>query len=243
MKARLLALVHLCLIVVVGGGWAQADTDESVYGASSSAATVAVAPPPPPEVRRMGWFGIGARIGVTQLRLSAPAGVVNVVEQLTGGSAGADQFALRSNVTTVTPTLHLGGSGFFFKLDLPISFGSSFTMVGLGLYPLNFGIYFDRLAMFPYLSLGAVANIVNSRATSDPGTSNKLIGGIAQARVAAGVKFFPLHGLALSGELGYSPWTAGAVALPPESGSGSDATRFEGGFGSVLDFSFGIEWL
>ena len=61
--------------------------------------------------------------------------------------------------------------------------------------------------------------------------------------MAAGLKFFPLHGLALSGEFGYSPWTAGAVALPPDGASGSDATRFEGGFGSVLDFSFGVEWL
>jgi len=242
MKARLLALVCFCLVVVAGR--ANAQTGDLGYDSSgSSAATVTVAAPAPPEVRRMGWFGIGARVGVTQLRLTAPTSVVNGIEQLTGGTAGADEFALRSNVTTVTPTLHLGGTGFFFKLDLPISFGSSFTMVGLGLYPLNFGIWFDRLAMFPYLSLGAVANVVTSHKTPDPGTSNKLIGGIGQARLAAGVKFFPLHGLALSGEFGYSPWTAGAVALPPESGSGSDATRFEGGFGSVLDFSFGIEWL
>jgi len=241
MKARLLALVCFCLIGVAGRAHAQ--TDEFGYGSSGPSATVTVAAPAPPEERRMGWFGIGARVGVTQLRLAAPASVVNGIEQLTGGTAGADAFALRSNVTTVTPTLHLGGSGFFFKLDLPISFGSSFTMVGLGLYPLNFGIWFDRLAMFPYLSLGAVANVVTSHQTSDPGTSNKLIGGVAQARVAAGLKFFPLHGLALSGEFGYSPWTAGAVALPPDGGSGSDATRFEGGFGSVLDFSFGIEWL
>jgi hypothetical protein len=241
MKVRLVAFICLCL--TVASGWAHAQGADVGYdGVSSSAATVTVAPPPP-EVRRMGWFGLGARIGVTELRLTAPTGVVNDIEQLTGGTAGVDQFALRSNVTTVTPTIHLGGSGYFFKLDLPISFGASFSMMGLGFYPINFGIYFDHLAMFPYLSLGTVANVVTSHATPDPGTSNKLIGAIVQARVAAGLKFFPLQGLALSGELGYSPWTAGAVALPPDSSSGSDATRFEGGFGSVLDFSFGIEWL
>lgn len=242
MKVRLLALVVFCLIAVAGRARAQT-ADMSYDGSSSSAATVTVSAPAQPEVRRMGWFGIGARVGVTQLRLTAPTSVVNDLEQITGGSAGADEFALRQNVTTITPTLHLGGSGYFFKADLPISFGSSFSMIGLGLYPINFGIWFDRLAMFPYLSLGAVANFVTSHSTPDPGTSNKLIGAIAQARVALGMKFFPLHGLALSGEFGYSPWTAGAVALPPESGSGSDATRFEGGFGSVLDFSFGVEWL
>ena len=241
MKVRLVALICFCLLVLARG--AHAASDMEYDGSSSSAATVTVAPPPAPDVRRMGWFGLGARIGVTELRLTAPTSVVNSIEQVTGGTAGVDQFALRSNVTTLTPTIHLGGSGYFFKLDLPISFGSSFSMVGLGLYPINFGIYFDHLAMFPYLSLGTVANVVTSHATDDPGTSNKLIGGIIQARLAAGLKFFPLHGLALSGELGYSPWTAGAVALPPEASSGSDATRFEGGFGSVLDFSFGVEWL
>ena len=241
MKVRLLALVCFCLMAVAAR--AHADTGDVGYDASSPAATVTVAPPAPPEVRRMGWFGVGARIGVTQLRLTAPTSIVNDIEQISGSSAGADTFALRRNVTTFTPTIHLGGSGYFFKMDLPISFGSSFSMVGLGLYPINYGIWFDRFAMFPYLSLGAVANFVTSHTTSDPGTSNKLIGGIAQARLAAGVKFFPLHGLALSGEFGYSPWTAGAVALPPDGASGSDATRFEGGFGSVLDFSFGVEWL
>jgi hypothetical protein len=242
MKARLLSLASFCLIVVNGAAHAQtADFDSN--GASSSAATVIVTPPPPPEGRRMGWLGIGARIGVTQLRLTAPSGIVNDISQISGNPANADEFALRSNVTTLTPTLHLGGSGFFFKLDLPISFGSSFTMVGLGVYPINFGLWVDQFAMFPYLSFGAVASVVTSHSTPDPGTSNKLIGGVAQARLAAGLKFFPFHNLALSGELGYSPWTAGAVALPPSSGSGSDATHFEGGFGSVLDFSFGVEWL
>jgi hypothetical protein len=241
MKVRLVALVCFCLMVVAGRAHAQG-ADLSSDASSSSAATVTVAPPPP-EGRRMGWFGLGARIGVTELRLTAPTSAVNDIQQITGGTAGVDEFALRSNVTTIAPTIHLGGSGCFFKLDLPISFGSSFSMVGLGFYPINIGVYFDHLAMFPYLSFGTVANVVTSHETSDPGTSNKLIGAIVQARGAVGVKFFPLHGLALSGEFGYSPWTAGAVALPPESNSGSDATRFEGGFGSVLDFSFGVEWL
>lgn len=241
MKVRLLFLT-MCLCLVAMARPAQADTGDLGYDASP-AATVTVAPPPQPQVRRMGWFGIGLRIGETQLRLTAPTSIANDIEQISGTNGGTDQFALQKNVTTLTPTLHLGGSGYFFKMDLPISFGSSFSMIGLGIYPINYGIWIDRFAMFPYLSFGAVANFVTSHTTSDPGTSNKLIGAIAQARLAAGLKFFPLHGLALSGEFGYSPWTAGAVALPPESGSGSDATRFEGGFGSVLDFSFGVEWL
>lgn len=242
MKVWLVGLVCFCLLVVAGR--ADADTGDLGYDASTSpAATVTVAAPAPPEARRMGWFGIGARVGVTQLRLTAPTGIVNDLNQISGTSTGADQFALRSNVTTVTPTLHLGGNGYFFKLDLPISFGSSFTMIGLGIYPINYGIYVERLAIFPYLSAGIVGSEMTSHETSDPGTSHKLIGGVVQARLAAGMKFFPLHGLALSGEFGYSPWTAGAVALPPGSGSGSNATHFEGGFGSVLDFSFGAEWL
>jgi len=242
MKVWLVGLV--CFFLLAMAGRAHADTDDMGYDASTSpAATVTVAPPAPPEVRRMGWFGIGARVGITQLRLTAPTSIVNDLNQISGTSSGADQFALRSNVTTVTPTLHLGGNGYFFKLDLPISFGSSFSMIGLGLYPINYGIYVERLAIFPYLSAGIVGSEMTSHETSDPGTSHKLIGGVVQARLAAGMKFFPFRGLALSGEFGYSPWTAGAVALPPDSGSGSNATHFEGGFGSVLDFSFGAEWL
>ena len=242
MKVWLVGLV--CFFLLAMAGRAHADTDDMGYdGSTSPAATVTVAPPAPPEVRRMGWFGIGARVGITQLRLTAPTSIVNDLNQISGTSSGADQFALRSNVTTVTPTLHLGGNGYFFKLDLPISFGSSFSMIGLGLYPINYGIYVERLAIFPYLSAGIVGSEMTSHETSDPGTSHKLIGGVVQARLAAGMKFFPFRGLALSGEFGYSPWTAGAVALPPDSGSGSNATHFEGGFGSVLDFSFGAEWL
>ena len=167
MKVRLVALFCFCLLVVAGRAHAQS-AEAGYDGASSSAATVTVAPAPAPSVRRMGWFGLGARIGVTELRLTAPTSVVNSIEQVTGGTAGVDQFALRSNVTTLTPTIHLGGNGYFFKLDLPISFGSSFSMVGLGLYPINFGMYFDHLAMFPYLSLGTVASLVTSHETAIP---------------------------------------------------------------------------
>jgi hypothetical protein len=239
MKVWLLGLVSLCLVGVAGPVHADAGD-----GSSTSAATVTAAPAAQPsDGRRMGWFGVGARLGITELRLVPPASLVSGLDQIGGGAASPDQFALRSNVTTVTPTLHLGGSGLFLKLDLPISFGSSFTMVGLGLYPINFGIYFDRFALFPYLSFGGVASVVTSHATPDPGTSNKLIGGVVQARAAAGLKYFPLHDLALSGEVGYSPWNAGAVALPPGSGSSSAATHFEGGFGSILDLALGVEWL
>ena len=34
----------------------------------------------------MGWFGIGARIGVTQLRLTAPTSIVNDIEQISGST-------------------------------------------------------------------------------------------------------------------------------------------------------------
>ena len=66
MKARLVALLFWCLMVVAGRAHAASD-DLGYDASSSSAATVTVAPPPASDLRRMGWFGMGARIGVTQL--------------------------------------------------------------------------------------------------------------------------------------------------------------------------------
>jgi hypothetical protein len=189
----------------------------------------------------MGWFGMGARVGYTQLHLVPPASAVGSYNAVTGSNSTSAEHTVSSTALTVTPTLHLGGGGFFFKIDVPLSFASNYTTYGLGLYPINFGVYLSHLGLFPYGSLGVAGSIVQSRDTPDPTTSNKIIGAVAQMRVAAGLKYFPLSNLATSVELGYSPWAAGVMLLPPS--SGSNTTRTEGGFGSIWDVSLGIEWL
>jgi hypothetical protein len=146
----------------------------------------------------------------------------------------------------VTPTLHFGGSGYFFKIDFPFSFATEFTTAGLGLYPINVGVFIDQLDLFPYLSLGGTASVVRSNTTADPGTSDKIIGALVQARAAVGVKYFPVRGFALSVEAGYSRWAAGIMLMPPSAAPGTgadDQTRMQGGVGSVVDLSVGAEWL
>lgn len=211
--------------------------------AQDAAATVTASAPPPSEsdARRMGWFGLGLRLGYTQLHLAPPASLVGSYNSVTGSTSTAAEHTVNSTATTVTPTLHLGGSGFFFKLDVPFTFASDFTMYGIGLYPINFGVYLPRVALFPYGSLGIASSIAQSRSTPDPTTSNKIIGAVAQVRAAAGLKYFPLKSFAVSFELGYSPWAAGVMLLPPS--TGSNTTRTQGGFGSVWDLSLGLEWL
>ncbi len=210
--------------------------------AQDAAATVTTnAPPARDDARRMGWFGVGARFGYTQLHLVPPASLVGSYNSVTGSTSTAAEHTVTSTAMTVTPTLHLGGGGFFFKIDVPLSFASDYTTYGLGLYPINFGVYLPRVALFPYGSLGVAGSIVQSRSTPDPTTSNKIIGAVAQMRVATGLKYFPISNLAVSFEVGYSPWAAGVMLLPP--GSGATATRTEGGFGSIWDLSLGVEWL
>jgi hypothetical protein len=211
--------------------------------AQDAAATVTTtkAPSHDDDGRRMGWFGVGLRVGYTQLHLEPPASLVGSYNTATGSSTTTAEHTVNSTATTVTPTLHLGGSGFFFKMDLPFTFASEYTMYGIGLYPINFGVYLPGLALFPYGSLGIASSLAQSHSTPDPATSDKLIGAVAQVRAAGGVKYFPLKSFALSFELGYSPWAAGVMLLPP--GAGSNTTRTQGGFGSVWDFSLGLEWL
>ena len=218
----------------------------AVTGTSPQALLSVAASPTAPRRRRMGWFGVGARWGVSAMHLAPSEALIGRLNQASGQTYAPNDFAVASNAQTLTPTLHFGGSGYFFKLDLPFTFAPEFTTFGLGLYPINVGVFIEQLSLFPYLSIGGVANFVKSRTTADPGTSDKIIGAIVQARAAAGVKYFPVRGLALSGEVGYSPWTAGMMMLPPSDapGTGSnDQSRMQGGTGSVVDVAMGVEWL
>src|SRR5450432_3288322 len=212
--------------------------DVDTSGTSSATAApeaelAATAPPAATPPSRMGWFGAGIRLGMQGVHLMPPASLVSGVNTVSGQAFQSGNFAVDSNAWTVTPTLHLGGSGFFFKLDVPLSFAPQFTTFGLGLYPVNVGIFIESASLFPYLSLGGAGNLVQSRDTGDPSTSNKLIGAIVQARGAIGVKYFPAQGLALSGEIGYSPWAAGILLITP---ADDNSAQVHGGVGSVFDF-------
>ena len=72
---------------------------------------IAEAPPAPP----VGWLGLGVRVGINQLSLSAARAASTL-----GGRAEAvaranrnavDTMNLDASIVQVVPTLHLGGSG------------------------------------------------------------------------------------------------------------------------------------
>jgi hypothetical protein len=242
MRARFCAgLFGLVVASAPLAGRAEPDLDLSAPTTTNAApeTDVVVVQPAARRPPQMGWLGLGVRFGMQEVHLTPPASFVSSVNSASGQAFAAGDFAIDSNAWTVTPTLHLGGSGFFFKLDLPLSFASQFTSFGLGLYPINFGVFVPSLSLFPYVSLGGAANLVESRDTGDPSTSNKLMGAMVQARGALGLKYFPAQGIALSGEIGYSPWAAGILLVTPANSS----TEVHGGFGSVFDFSLGVEWL
>jgi hypothetical protein len=213
-----------------------APTSNATGAPEAELAVTAPAAAPRPQ---MGWFGAGVRFGMQDIHLTPPASFVSGVNAASGQAFASGDFAVDSNAWTITPTLHLGGSGLFFKLDVPLSFAPQFTTLGLGLYPINFGVFVESVSLFPYVSLGGAANLVESRDTGDPSTSNKLMGAMIQARGAIGLKYFPAQGLAVSGEIGYSPWAAGILLVTPANSS----TQVHGGTGSVFDFSLGVEWL
>ena len=198
---------------------------------------------------RMGWFGIGVRVGTTQLRLTPPSKVIAQVNASSGQAPiSGDEMSLRANLLNVTPTLHLGGSGYFFKFDFPIAHSQSFDTVGLGIYPINLGWYIDAADLFPYLSLGGTASAIVG---VDSSGSRKIIGGVAQLRASLGVKYFPARSVGVSAELGYSKWAVGAMSGNGGSPGGGAVTASDtgvavsarGGLGSVVDLSMGVEWL
>src|ERR1700690_2314332 len=93
------------------------------------AATAPATTPPP----HMGWFGAGVRFGMQDVHLMPPGSLVSSVNAAPGQAFASGDFAVDSNAWTITPTLHLGGSGYFFKMDVPLSFGPQFTTLGRGL--------------------------------------------------------------------------------------------------------------
>jgi hypothetical protein len=144
--------------------------------------------------------------------------------------------ALDESLTTLTPTLHMGGAGYFCKLELPMGISSQLKTVGLALYPLDYGNFFPEVGLFPYLSAGGSANLALVRKQADGASGG---GALFQGRAALGLKYRPVKMLSISVEGAYSPWELGSIA---KDGLGGVPSA-RGGRGHGWDFSFGIEVL
>jgi hypothetical protein len=157
----------------------------------------------------------------------------------------------------ITPTMHLGGDGYFFKFDFPITIHKNFWGIGLGLYPINYGKYIEAAKIMPYGGLGGVIGYMGSGTfTPKSGGADVAVaaGGplINPLRLALGLKAFPIKGLAVGLDLGLSPFALGFVIDPvkvTEVGAGlvggqplSPGTALRGGTGMILDGAISVEW-
>jgi hypothetical protein len=186
-----------------------------------------------------GVAGVGVRFGFGSMSLDAA--------RLPMKSGLAD--SLNQQGVIVTPSVQLGGDGYFFKLDFPLAKMETFSAYGLGIYPLNYGHYFRKTGLMPYGSAGIVGS-----ALTMPGQG--LSGAFGQVRVAAGLTYRVVRELNVLLEVGYSPWAAGVVVdkrktaeLEQSANDGQSVDLMpgnrsaQGGMGNALDFALGVEWL
>lgn len=204
--------------------------------------------------RPWGRTGLSIRFGASRIALRArnlpTAGDdLAAFARVTGNDVSEVDFQER--LFLITPSLHIGGEGYFFRVDAPVGLSSGAKTFGLGIYPLNVAIPIPAARLMPYAGTGVVGSFVMRDST---GTGSLATGGLFQARSAVGIKLLPGRRADLSIELGYSPWAAGAVFNANELDRAM--TMFErgqrvnepgrvlrGGAGDVWDLSLGVGWL
>lgn len=201
----------------------------------------------PDSAARFPTAGLGLRVGVAQAvlksrRLPRVAGLVS------------DD--VNDSMLMLVPTAHVGGDRFFFKADVPLMRWDDGYTFGLGIYPLNYGHYLPRSRLFPYASAGGALSIATLDASPEDRVQLPLRAMMLQARVAAGMKWRAVPGMAVSVEAGFSPYAAGGVVddrRRREAEAAMDAGRFpdlspgnrpvNAGVGQVMDLALGVEWL
>jgi len=183
--------------------------------------------------------GIGVSGGVVMLRLSADRalrafGGQSGTELADQAPAGVASFDLHENLLEIAPSIHLGGDGFYFKVEAPLRQSATLRAYGAGIYPLNYGLLIPALHIMPTASAGVVLSYLADRRTD-------AVGPLFETRVAVGIKFFPAHGLALSLDIARTPWALGAVrGRGPSWWQRSDA---RGGIGNGWGLGVGVSWL
>jgi hypothetical protein len=108
----------------------------------------------------------------------------------------------------------------------------TFNAAGVGLYPFKLEFEAHGLSVTSHVAAGANANLVRARTGADLDPTLKVVGAVAQARLAVGAKLQITRSFAASAEVGYAPW---AVDLVVRSSAPSPSA-------SVVDLSFGIDW-
>lgn len=267
MSRRLALVIAAALPLVIASTASAEETPAAAPAEALAVPTPApeVTPVPTPEaLSELNWAGFGVRVGMFKLDVSAEnvplfndqvSEALDAYNEVMGeGAAGEDAMDLKADLIQVVPTLHLGGDGFFFRLDLPVGFGDDITSFGLAMYPLAYGYYVESLGLFPYAAAGFGAHYATAGKVSANGAKFDVSqsGAFLQGRFAFGAKYRAYSKLNAVAEFGFSPWTvAGLVdtekmdaikdaeigSFPPD-----PASAVRAGAGSSVDFSLGVEW-
>jgi hypothetical protein len=204
-----------------------------------------------------GFAGLSIRVGTSRIALRAqnlPMAGDDLVAFARVTGHDVSQVDFHEQLVTVTPSLHVGGSGYFFRVDAPLGFSSSAQTFGLGVYPVNVGVTVPAARVMPYAGAGVVGSFVVGDSAAGAGGGTLATGGLFQARTALGVKLLPGNRTDLSLEFGYSPWAVGGVVNPTEFQRaasrlerglqiGDPARVMRAGAGNVWDLSVGVGWL
>jgi hypothetical protein len=241
--------------------------------AAAAPAEALAIPTPAPEVTpvpdaddlaSLNWAGFGVRFGVYTLDVAAEnvpifgdevQEAIDIYNRLNpGDQRGSDALDLHARMVQVIPTVHLGGDGFFARVDVPFGFGDELTSLGVNFYPLAYGYFIERLGLFPYLVAGGGAHYLSAGTVTARGAKVDVSqsGAILQGRVALGAKLRTLGRLNGVVEVGYSPWMAAGIVDTVKLDALRDANTaltvpepaeaVRAGVGSAFDFSVGVEW-
>lgn len=201
--------------------------------------------PKPDERAEMSWAVTSVRLGVTSVSLRAgrasflQSAVDDCKSQPSTGSwitpdpqSQSCDLNFTESLKTLGLSAHLGGDYYFFRIDANHSWNSAAKLYGLGLYPLNFGWYFPRYGLFPYITSGFAVDVVSSRRINETGV-------LARPRLGVGGKYRHSGWLGASLDIGFA---SGAVGALVAQGSDSEELRQRGGTGTAVDVTLGVEW-
>ena len=183
-----------------------------------------------PEEYLMDLGSFGLRIGYQLDSLKAAEGFQPLTEMR----------PFNGHALTVALTAHFGRAGYFTRLDVPAAFGQRTCRAGIGFYPIGLAYLFPDARVMPYLGAGALGGMLYTRIDSGS-TDRQRFGIYGQVRTMLGIKVFPIRQLALSFEIGYSPYFIGYL---PQSSTTAPKKTYpeEAAVGMTWDTNIGVEW-
>jgi hypothetical protein len=187
-----------------------------------------------PEEYLMDFGSFGLRVGYQ----------LDSLKDAEGSRPLAEMRLFNSHALTLALTAHYGRSGYFTRLDAPVAIGQHTCRAGIGFYPIGLAYLFPDARVMPYLGAGVLGGMLYTliESSSQSGsTQHRRFGFYGQVRTMLGIKVFPVRRLALSFEIGYSPYLVGRL---PQASTASPKKTYpdETAVGMTWDTNIGVEW-